>query len=211
MSNLKGKKMKDLIIPKKILIKALVFIITIFSSCSGQNDYKNKSMENFIDKKTGINFLSIMKDYSGLRELKNEDFKIKGTGTHSYEVQTFDKKLMRASLMIEVFPELTKKGMDLSDFITKLKTYSWIKKENFNVIENIGGELPIKFIEGNTHAVIGFADFPPRSIALYLRVSEKATKDELLFYLQSEQPMDNTVLLRKFKVIEAVLLMEVEQ
>lgn len=189
---------------RKYLKSIILFIIVLLLvTCKGE------STNDFIDKKSGVNFSEIMKNYSGLKELNNKELKIKGGGTHSYEVKDKDKKIIRANAMIEVFSQRTPKGMDLTDFSTRLKTYEWIRYEYFTVIENLGGELPIKNVPGNTHAVIRFAGKPLHNIALYFRIKEAATKDEIYFYLKSEQPMDNTVQLRKFKIVEAVLFMEV--
>lgn len=194
----------------------LIILSISFIQCSGG------SMKDFIDQKTKTNFSQIMKSYPGLKELKNEDLKLKGDGYYSYEVQDKDKKLSRANVILEVFPKLTKKGMDLSEFITRLKTYAWIKKENFDVIEDLGGKLPIKFVNGNTHAVIRFADSTMQGIsltfpttlasALYFRISGVTNKDELFSYIKDYPAGDISIphKLRGLKVVEAALFMEID-
>lgn len=198
---------------KRLMSTVLISLIAIRTPHG-----KQETMPDFFDQITRTNFSAILKTYPGLTELRNEDLKLQGDGYPSYEVQGKERKLLRVNAILEVFPELTRKGMELSKFIARLKTHTWIKKENLDLIEALGGELPIRFVMGHTHAVIRFAKSPGQGIALYFRLAEEVNtpsdgivnKDELFFYLQSEQPMDSGVQLRKFKVMEAALFIEVE-
>lgn len=168
-------------------------------------------MQVFIDQKTHINYSVIMREYSGLKELQKEDIKLKAD-YHSYAVtDKQDQIITRGNAQFEVFPRQTKQGMDIRDFIMRLKTNEWLKINDFDVVTELGGLIPVKLIPGNTVGVIRFAAYPPHAVALYFRISEVAEEKELFSYLDSPQPMESTIQPRKFKVLEVVLFMEIEQ
>ena len=171
-----------------------------------ENDWNNNSEKEysnnpFVCKECGEKIMDIFKKTKQIQNLYAED--IDFIACNKYDVIDENKNIfIRTCCDFKLFPVRIKDKLPLIDFSKKLHLKEWINNENFDIITELGGEIPVKLIAGNSSVVLRITDtFPPESVTVYLRISKETDKQEFLQLIKEK-------LIKDIEVLEAVLIIE---